>query len=464
MRRESVQLTLSVSHYQGAPNTSPNTKDFLQAGGTIGRLPANDLVLSDPSRIISGCHARIRYENDAYFLDDVSTNGVFINDATTKIGKGNSVRLTHGDSLRIGDYVLRVDIAAAADSDADPFLAPAPHLEPADPFDPFAPNVHATSTGTSDDLFAPSEPMIPPAAGFGIPDDLDPLDLLNDTPQAPPARPSAGSRSDHIPAENFHFETPRAFDEAIPDDWDKSRQPKTPPPVPSPRPRTDEPPVVVPSAVEILPSPPPGRPSQGAEGALPAAQVLLTAAGLSPDKLGKRPVEELMRDVGVVLRAAVGGLMELLAERSAFKGEFRVDQTMIRPMENNPLKFSGSPEDALKHLLLSSGQAFLGGEEAISQGVQDLKDHRVAMLAAMRTGFEALVRHFDPDHLESTLDSSRKKASVMRLVGKNRAWEAYRQYYAELKQDPDRLFREVIGDVFARAYEDQVARLAKERA
>jgi type VI secretion system protein len=53
---------------------------FGVGGGTIGRSADNDWVLPDPLRYVSAHHARVSFRQGAYFLEDVSTNGVYIND------------------------------------------------------------------------------------------------------------------------------------------------------------------------------------------------------------------------------------------------------------------------------------------------------------------------------------------------------------------------------------------------
>ena len=79
--------------------TGPNAnKIFSESGGTIGRAAANDWVLQDDERFISGRHAIIRFMGGAFSLEDVSTNGTYINDATETVGSGNEpVVLKNGD-------------------------------------------------------------------------------------------------------------------------------------------------------------------------------------------------------------------------------------------------------------------------------------------------------------------------------------------------------------------------------
>jgi len=82
------------------------------SGGSIGRALDNDWALPDPRRYLSGHHARIHFRQGAYFLEDSSTNGVFVNDATAPQGRRGLYALRDGDLLRMGEYRIRVFIDA----------------------------------------------------------------------------------------------------------------------------------------------------------------------------------------------------------------------------------------------------------------------------------------------------------------------------------------------------------------
>ena len=83
---------------------------FREDGGMIGRSFENDWVLPDPDRFISGKHATIDFQSDAYYLADTSTNGIYINGEKQPLGKGNPRRLFHGDRLRMGDFEFEVTL------------------------------------------------------------------------------------------------------------------------------------------------------------------------------------------------------------------------------------------------------------------------------------------------------------------------------------------------------------------
>jgi predicted component of type VI protein secretion system len=83
-------------------------REFNEDGGTIGRSLQADWILPDPDRYISGKHATVDFQAGAYYLADVSSNGVFVNGDSDPLGKGNPRRLFDGDKIRMGDFEFLV--------------------------------------------------------------------------------------------------------------------------------------------------------------------------------------------------------------------------------------------------------------------------------------------------------------------------------------------------------------------
>src|SRR5207237_10232705 len=79
---------------------------FAVDGGTIGRSADNDWVLPDPLRYVSAHHARVEYRDGHFYLQDVSTNGVYVNDDMEPLAKhgAGGYRLADGDVLPMGEY------------------------------------------------------------------------------------------------------------------------------------------------------------------------------------------------------------------------------------------------------------------------------------------------------------------------------------------------------------------------
>jgi len=167
---------------------------------------------------------------------------------------------------------------------------------------------------------------------------------------------------------------------------------------------------------------------------------------------------ELARGFGQILRVVVAGVMDVLQVRQRTKDEFRMGMTAFKPEGNNPLKFSANVDDALHNLLVKRNAAYLGPVDAFEDAFEDLRNHQMAMLAGVRLAFEAMLAEFDPDHLQARFDRQLKRG-VLIGPAKLRYWDLYRDWIHDMVQDADTSFRDLFGDEFARAYEEQLKRL-----
>ncbi|ASI91138.1 FHA domain-containing protein [Vibrio mediterranei] len=77
-----------------------------EEGGVIGRSPDCDVVLPDHSSRISRKHAAITLTNDGYFIQDLSRNGINLNDKSVQ--GGLQLPINDGDIIAIADYSLLV--------------------------------------------------------------------------------------------------------------------------------------------------------------------------------------------------------------------------------------------------------------------------------------------------------------------------------------------------------------------
>jgi type VI secretion system FHA domain protein len=207
----------------------------------------------------------------------------------------------------------------------------------------------------------------------------------------------------------------------------------------------------VPPAYETAPAQPAGDAGAG-------LAAVLAGAGLS----GVTPTPELARSFGQIFRVVVSGVMDVLRSRQQIKDEFRMRMTQFRPADNNPLKFSANVDDALHNLLLKRNPAYLEPVEAFEDAFDDLRNHQLAMLAGMRVAFESMLAEFDPDRLEQQFDRQLKRVPLLKSVTRLRYWDLYRDRRDEMAKDPDASFRQLFGEVFARAYEEQLNRLKAE--
>jgi type VI secretion system FHA domain protein len=246
-------------------------------------------------------------------------------------------------------------------------------------------------------------------------------------------------------------------------------RPAAPPPAEPPRPAVQ----VRPASAPLRPAPPPmARPSPppqappialDATGERPGAgggpsldfATMLAAAGIE----SARVTPELAQQFGQILRVVVAGVMDVLRARERIKDEFRMRMTTFKAADNNPLKFSANVEDALHNLLVKRNAAYLGPVEAFEDAFQDVRNHQMAMLAGVRVAYEAMLGEFEPGRLQEKFDRQGKGGSFLGGGAKSKYWEMYSNKFHDMVKDADTSFRHLFGDEFAKAYEEQLARL-----
>jgi type VI secretion system protein ImpI len=161
------------------------------------------------------------------------------------------------------------------------------------------------------------------------------------------------------------------------------------------------------------------------------------------------------------MRSVVQGLIEVLRARSEIKTVFRMPVTQVKVSENNPLKFAANADDAIANLLGRRNPAYLPPKEAFEDALNDVRFHQLAMLAGVRAGFEHLMGRFDPEQLQEMFERQGKRGGL--FGGKNTYWERYTERYKEWAADSDETFRRMFGEEFARAYEQQLSVLKRNR-
>lgn len=155
----------------------------------------------------------------------------------------------------------------------------------------------------------------------------------------------------------------------------------------------------------------------------------------------------LMRTLGLLFHDLVDGMMTALRARAEEKRELRVDMTVIRAVNNNPLKATPRAEDAMRIMLQGSHPGFLGPIEAAREGFRDLMSHQLAATAGMQASLAEQLKRFEPAKFEKPFEEGivfQKKA---------KCWEAYSRAYPELVRES---LENIFGDEFRAVYEQQL--------
>jgi FHA domain-containing protein len=184
-------------------------------------------------------------------------------------------------------------------------------------------------------------------------------------------------------------------------------------------------------------------------------------AGLGVPALGPAArTPQQLRVVGELLRALIGGTLELLAARNVAKRELGAGVTQLLTRHNNPLKFSPDVDAALALLLGPPQRGFIAPVLAVQDAFADLRAHQIAVLAGMRAALEAVLARFDPQTLEQRLAPAGLLDQLLPANRKAKLWEQYGVQYADIVGEAEGDFETLFGRAFLQAYEKQIAQLA----
>ncbi|NMZ92536.1 type VI secretion system-associated FHA domain protein TagH [Pseudomonas panacis] len=441
-----MSLCLTITSYHKITPGQCSEKSMNQGSMAIGRSSDNDWVLPDPERLVSSQHCVIQYKDGRYYLTDNSTNGVELVNAGIRLRRGNSELLQDGELIRIGDYEIqaRIDFNMQA-IDSQPFADDSP-------------NSFEALMGAVANKPAPTPVIAPQFQGASSMDTLpDLFDFLSPTTVPPP------TVADHVPSEQHDFrpptpvavpvvETPVVSGSVIPEDWDLFGDTPAPlasappPPPPPPAPIIQPPPVVEPA--------PPVADTRQPD----LLQAFLRGAGLDQLRLDKAQAEAQMENIGRSYRLMVEGLIDVLRARASLKGEFRMQQTMIQPAENNPLKFAPNADEALLLLLRHGNQAFMAPDIAVRDSFDDLRAHQLAVMAGVEAAIKHLLTRFEPAQLEERMGKPGGLSNLFAGSRQAQYWQQFTELYSNISREAQEDFQDLFGREFSRAYEEHSAR------
>ena len=462
-----MELILSVATQAGEVVNNITIK---QVSATIGRAADNTVVLEDPRRYISGHHAAIDYRAPDYFIIDTSTNGVLINDATLPVGKGNSVKLNDGDEVHIGDYTLTVSIAGQQQVDipSSPLTDDALNF-PDDPFAELGSDL-VQEMIDENQLMPEQEGDADPFNALDIPDfDVIPAEedkqSSSKIEQPPPAfkeafqpfkpekkkQQTAAETGDDIFADDWFKESPTEDspgEELFPEDFfsEKEIVSNTAPDIKS--------------EVEV-----PDKPvSNGGHAGTPDLQKMcvdnfLRGAGLENANINESLTPESFYTIGKILRASIQGTMDVLVGRAKIKNEMHLDVTMIKAVENNPVKFSVTTEEAMKKLLAPQDAGYLQAEAAIEEAFDDIRAHQFSVISGMQTALLEVLKRFDPQKLEQRLQAQSPFSASIPIHRQAKLWELFENLYEDIGREASDNFYHLFGQAFAESYEQQMIKL-----
>ena len=404
---------------------------FTVDGGTIGRSADNDWVLPDPLRYVSAHHARVQFRSGRFYLQDVSTNGVFVNDEPEPISRKSpdGYPLRNGDVVRIGDYQVVVALDADADKPRSDVGASGASAVPT--------SIHAlhtygraaqTDIGAMlnlDDLLVPESPTG---------EELLPVNAYGQAVVQAPVRSLATA--------------PRPVPNTDPDEDSLARR------------------------VERLARAARKDISNGVNNAPPAAnnaqlfdvttglQVFCRGAGIDADKLPADAQTRFLHLAGQLFRESLVGFKELDRSRSDSRNRFRVELPPPEPDDPRPSLSRSTVEELLLGLFMRQENRSLDAVQWLRETVNEAKTHEAATEKATRAAFVEFLDRLDPKELEARFERAARRGKA-RSEDKAQYWEMFTTFYRNLIEMPADHLPHTFVEAFAAAYREYLKKAAE---
>jgi type VI secretion system protein len=383
------------------------TRVFGVNGGSIGRAPDNDWILPDAKRVVSGHHCEIEYRNGSYWVKDISTNGVFINDAEEPASQAGPVQLTDGDRLRLGDY----EIVVSVDKRTDFLPSPGEESSAAKSLDSgINAKLDVNNLFRSRDDTDPGS--IPVKNAFGMKPSTV-RQLTEETGEeeipAPPGTPPDG---------DWAMKTRPVTKQELADALSRRKN------------RTD--------ARER--SAPYHQQASTWTDLRSALQAFCRGAGIEIGSLTPEAQSMLPLLAGQLLREAVVGLIDLQHARG------KDTPGTPTPTGSNPLRTSQSVEQALQRLFESYGRLAGGPVDSMREVFVEIRDHDAA------SAVHELLGQLAPANVADQFERGRSRALAPGQDPRPKYWEHYLEFYRVLTQGGADGLPHQFTEIFQRAY------------
>ena len=403
-------------------------------GGSIGRSADNDWVLPDPLRYVSAHHARVQFREGHFYLQDLSTNGVFVNDEEEALGKRapTGIRLQNGDIVRIGEYhvVVALDAEQTAEEPTEGAAVPT--------------SIHSLRTlGRSsaqtdigamlnlDDLLVPdSSPS----------DSFKPVDAYGQVISAPSHSVAAMARGAG-PAAAAQLATAEEAAAQAQAEADAEAE-------------------MVARRIARLAKAAGRDPRNGASSpALFDVQTGLQAfcrgAGIDPEKLSPDAQTRMLHLAGQLFREALVGFKELERARHDIRNRFRIE-VQVDPEDPRATLAKLGVDELILELMQAHESRRLDAVQWLRETVAEAKTHENATEQASRAAFIEFLDRLDPAELEARFERAARRGKA-KSADKSQYWDLFITFYRNLIEMPADHLPHTYVEAFATAYREFLA-------
>jgi type VI secretion system protein len=389
------------------------------SGATIGRSKSNDWVLPDPLRYVSARHARIACRDGQYYLEDLSTNGVYVNQDEQPLGKDVARQLRSGDMLRVGEYQLMVAV------EEEPLPAPETAMIPKRP-------QATTAVPTSIRELRALDRAGQPDLGSAL--NLDELLVLDSPPEGGDLPVNAYGQTTVPGPPQTSSDTSPGLDEAA----------------------------IARRIARLAKAAERNPKNRAAVPALFDVQSGLIAfcrgAGIDCERLPADAQTRLMHLAGQLLRESLVGLKDLERARGEIRNRFRIE-ILADAEDPRPSLVGLAIEELLLNLFNQHESRQTDAVQWLRETLGFAKAHEDATALALRAAFIEFVDRLDPAELEARFERAGRRGKL-RGNGRAEYWDLYAGFYRSLIEMPADHLPHTFVEAFAKAYKDALKKPA----
>jgi type VI secretion system FHA domain protein len=396
---------------------------FSVEGGTIGRSADNDWVLPDPLRYVSAHHARVLFREGHFYLQDVSTNGVYVNDDMEPLAKRGSsgYRLGNGDILRMGEYQIVASFEPAAGAEDEGAAAVPTSIHALHPLGRGA-DRDIDAKLNVEELLVPVIDMDPvlPVSAYGQAVDSGRVQALAHAQHTPPSaypRPEAPSATAELAEAQSLAERMQRLAEAV------GREPKS------------------------------GGGFLLQDDAHAGLEAFCRGAGIASDQLPAEAQARLLHLAGRLLREALVGFKDLERSRAETRDRYRIESPPPERDDPRPSLANSMVEDLLVALMVQHEGRRLDCVQWLRETLAEAKRHESAVAQATRAAFIEFLDRLDPAELEARFERAARRGKA-RAADKAQYWELFTTFYRNLIEMPADHLPHTFVEAFAAAYRE----------
>lgn len=408
---------------------SGNTRDhvFERLGGTLGSNQNAEWQIQDLYKSVSAVHAQIEYNDSEYFIKPLGDK-LFINRSEISLNS-KSVKLQHGDEIRVGNLVILVRIA-----DSLEFLLD-------DPLDKSPEQIISMREISVNDMLKTDNPN---EASYHFDDDLsasqaneviDPLKAIEKDSQdeltrfynsIPNNQQQVSTRTSSLIDYNANAEQGNVLDNSFID-------------VPRFESKLYDDNTFSMEKINLSLVP------------------FLRGLGIGLDISNTDEANLLLEELGETLKATVEGLLKLNHSKVVLKNK------NLRPIEDNPLRLNQNYADTMD--LLFSEQpctVYLSAPAAVKESLENVAIHNQASEVATKFALSAMLDAFSPEQLTNRFEIYRNSRRVKEHDG-TWFWNMYCSYYKELSSNRQQGFEKLFWEHYEQEYDRQLRLLNQEQ-